>query len=490
MLPPFWTTAEDDVEDPIGRRRRIMFTLVIGGIIGFLMAGVWGPGSTLGRETRGDAALGEKVYGHLRGNAGFRSLQVVEVDRAGVRDAGLGPDQGRWQAGGLTMTFTGHLLADAITRGEVRAEDTLATHLSELIGSPVGDLTLTEVATQRAGLPRLLPSESFRSVPAALFGIDPYAGTTPEKLLTEARDLSLENRGGYAHSQVGAALLGQALTRAARQPDWPTLARVRLFEPLGMGETTFATSRDLIPADAVRGHRPNGHGVRSSASSGAVAAGCCTWTTAADLGRYAQALLSGQVPGAEALEPLADGNGPSRVGHFWLVSPGPEGQSLTWQLGDTAGSSSFLALDRAAGRAVVVLSNTSQPVDRLGAGLIADDKPPGANPNPMDLLSALVLVAVVVWTVRRVLAATRRSQLVRAALDFASVVLLTALLADWVTVPGWFHGLALGVGAGALLLGLRRGRELPWAENHPKADRVQVITSAAVLIVVLVLIVA
>lgn len=41
MLPPFWTTAEDDVEDPIGRRRRIIFTLVIGAIIGFLMAGVW-----------------------------------------------------------------------------------------------------------------------------------------------------------------------------------------------------------------------------------------------------------------------------------------------------------------------------------------------------------------------------------------------------------------------------------------------------------------
>lgn len=489
MLPPFWTTAEDDVEDPIGRRRRIIFTLVIGAIIGFLMAGVWGPGVMLGREMRGDTELGEKVYGHLRGNAGFRSLQVIEVDRAGVREAGLGPDEGRWEAGALTMTFTGHLLADSVSRGEVRAEDRLAAHLPELAGSPVGDATLTDIATQRAGLPRMLPGESVRSVPAALFGVDPYAGTTPDTLLAEARKLPIENPGIYAHSQVGAALLGEALTRAAGQPDWPTLAKVRLFDPLDMRDTTIATSRDLIPPDAVRGHRPNGDRVRPSASTGAAAAGCCTWTTATDLGRYAQALLSGQVPGTAALEPVADGTAPARVGLFWLVSPGPQEQTLTWHFGGTAGSSSFLALDRDAGRAVVVLSNTSHPVDRLGAGLIADDKPPGAAPNPMDLLSALVLAAVVVWTVRRVLGASRRTQVLRAALDFASIALLTALLADWVTVPGWFHGIGVGVGAGALLLGLRRSAELPWTGEHPRSDRVQVIISAAVLLVVLVLMV-
>lgn len=490
MLPPFWTTAEEDVEDPIGRRRRIIFTLAVGAVLGFLMAGVWGPGSVLGRQLHGDTELGTKVYDQLRGNAGFRSLEVVEIDRVGVREAGLGPDRGRWEAGALTVTFTGHLFADAVARGEVRADDTLATHLPELAGSPVGDVTLTEVATQRAGLPRLLPSETARSVPAALLGIDPYAATTPQRLLAQARGLKLENRGSYAYSQVGADLLGEALARAAKLPDWPTLARLRLFDPLGMRDTTIATSRDRIPDDAVPGHRPNGHGVGASASTGAAPAGCCTWTTGADLGRYAQALLTGQVPGAQALEPAADGTAPTRIGYFWLISPGPAGQSLTWHFGGTAGSSSFLAVDRAAGRAVVVLSNTAQPVDRIGAGLIADDKPPGAVPNPMDLLSALALIAVVVWTVRRVQQATRRTQVIRAALDFASVALLTALLADWVTVPGWIHGIGAGVGAGALLLGLRRSQELPWTSAHPRSDRVQVTMSAVVLVVVLVLMVA
>lgn len=484
MQVSFWTDPESDSEDPIGRRRRVIVTFVVAALIGFLMTGVWGPGTTLGRGRGGDVALGETVVDHLRSGAGFDTLAVVEIDSTGTRRVRLGPDQGaHWELGSITKTFTAQVLADAVQRGEVALADPVERHLPELAGSPVGRVTLEELATHRAGLPRLLPSEAARVPLAALTLRDPYRATTQE-MLDEARTVELNHRGDYAYSNLGAALLGHALARATGSPDWATMIHDRLLEPLGMHDTVFAPTAGDIPDDRVRGHLSNGRRPQPWAAQGNLPAGVSTWITADDLTRYAEALLAGTAPGMAALEPLADVGSEGRIGLFWHLSPGPQGQTLTWHNGGTFGGSSILLFDRAGGRAVIVLSNTATSVDRLGAGLIAHDKPPQPLPGPLEILAFAVMAVGALWVARRARRATRRTELIVAGFDLITLALLTAMIGAWVTIPGWLHGLALGVGAGGLVLGVRAAKPLPWFGARPAADKVQLGISAALLLLV------
>lgn len=486
MVRSFWTSADDDWEDPIGRRRRVVVTFVVGALLGFVLSGVWGPGVVLGSEIHGDHELGAEVLDHLRSSRGLDSLAVVEIDAGGARTVTIGSRDGHWELGSITKTFTGHLLADAVERGEVQLSDAVALHLPELAGNPVGDVTLAELATHHGGLPRLLRSESRAAVLASLTLRDPWTASTHE-LIAEAGTVQINGRGQYAYSNLGVSLLGHALARAAGQPDWPTLARVRLLDALGMRDTVFAATPEQVPSDAVPGHLSNGRRPQPWTADGAIPAGCCTWTTHADLTAYARAVLNGTAPGMAAVEPIADSRPRDRVGLLWRESTGPAGQRLTWHRGETMGASSIIILDRAAGRGMVVLGNTATGVDRLGAGLIADAKTPAPMPGVLDILSPIVLALAVWWTIRRAGRATRRTQLVVAALDFASLVLLTAILGSWVTVPGWVHGVGVGIGAAGLLLGVRRSGDLPWTGPQPVADKVQVAVSGAVLLAVLAL---
>lgn len=485
MVRPFWTTEDDDWEDPIGRRRRVVITFAVAIIIGFLMAGVWGPGVVLGRGVSGDRALADKTLDHLRTGAGLDSLAVAEVDAAGSRTATVGDRNGHWQLGSLTQVFTGHLLADAIERGEVQLSDPLHRHLTELTGTDAGQITLGELASQHSGLPRELPSTSRAKLLTPLTLRSPDS-PDPAELIAEVGRLQVAHRGEYAPSDLSAVLLGHALARAAGQPDWGTLAQNRLLTPLGMRETLFTTTVDSIPVDAVPGHLANGRRPNPSVA-GSIPAGCCTWTTAGDMATFAQAVLSGRAPGMAAVDPIGNVGREGRIGLFWQESAGPEGQRLLWKDGGTLGSSSIMLLDRVNGRAVVVLSNTATPVDRLGAGLIADTKTPAALPGAMEVIAPAIFALFALWTVRRAGRATRRTQLICAGLDLASVTLLTAMLGSWVNVPGWVHGIILGIGAAGLLLGVRRSRDFPWIGEPELPDRIQVGISVAVLIAILVI---
>lgn len=483
MQVSFWTDPVWDHEDPIGKRRRTLITLVVAALIGLLMTGVWGPGTTLGQGQRGDGALGQTVLDHLRSGAGFDTLAVIRLDPAGERQVRIGPDQGtHWELGSITETFTAHVLADAVERGEVSLTDPLARSLPELAGSEVGGVTLGELATHRAGLPPLLPSEA-RPL-AALTLRDPYRASTRE-LIEEAGSVRVVNPGDYAESRLGAALLGHGLARATGHRDWETMIRDRLLAPLGMRDTVFAATADAIPETRVQGHQSNGRRPQPWAGEGGLPAGISTWITVADLTRYAQAVLAGSAPGMSAADPLADLGGDGRIGLFWRVSPGPAGQTLTWRHGGTSGGASILLVDRANERAVVVLSNTATSVDRLGAGLIADDKPPPRLPGLLEVLALLVMALGALWVIRRAGRATRRTELIVAGLDLLTLALVTAMVGDWITIPGWLHGVALGLGAGGLLLGVRAGKPLPWEGARPTADRVQLGISALLLLLVL-----
>src|ERR671913_246890 len=246
--------------------QRILLVMgLIGGLlIGTLLGLTVGPKTpSLGDTSTGDPALVADVRGVLVNDRGLDILSVARIRDGRVTFAGLGPADGgpptpqtRYELGSITKTFTGLLLADAVQRGEMAVEDPLSKHLTELAGSPAGDVTLFELATHSAGLPPVAPTGSGPLL-SAMGNANPYNLSVAE-LIEATKSVELNSQGKYAYSNLGMSVLGHAEARAAGVADWPTLATERLLRPLGMTGTTFAASEEDIPAGAVRAHRENG----------------------------------------------------------------------------------------------------------------------------------------------------------------------------------------------------------------------------------------
>ena len=87
-----------------------------------------------------------------------------------------------FQIGSVTKVFTALVLADMAERGEVHLSDPAASYLPGR--APPGPVTLADLATHTAGLPRL-PRGLFRS--ALLHPADPYARYPAARLVRDAR---------------------------------------------------------------------------------------------------------------------------------------------------------------------------------------------------------------------------------------------------------------------------------------------------------------
>ena len=358
------------------------------GTAGGLLAGLRGP--ALGPATAGDAALAADVRAAFTSDRGFVSLSVARVRDGQLTFAGLGehgdapPTRDTpYELGSITKTFTGALLADAVDRGEVTLLDPVSTYLPELAATPAGASTLRQLATHTAGLPPF-PTSSAPTVALRVLGNDnPYAGSVAD-LLAATRTSRLSQPDTYRYSNLGVALLGHALARAAQAPDWATLLQQRILDPLGMTRTVVVDQADRAPAGVATPHRANGWPAPFWTGSAFAPAGSSTVTTAGDLATWAGALLDGSAPGSSAMEPLADISG-GRIGLAWHVREvdGPEtdgrvvdgrdvdGRAITWHNGGTGGSRTMLALDRERGQAVLLLANSERDVDTAGLQLAA-----------------------------------------------------------------------------------------------------------------------
>jgi CubicO group peptidase (beta-lactamase class C family) len=116
-----------------------------------------------------------------------------------------------------------------------------------------------------------------------------------------AMDLVYEPGAKSVYSDLGVLLLGEILERVAGQ-DINSFARARLFEPLGMKDTTYLPGPELLPRIAPTENDPwRGHVLRgevhdeNAAALGGIAPHAGLFGTASDLARFAQMLLNGGV---------------------------------------------------------------------------------------------------------------------------------------------------------------------------------------------------
>lgn len=180
---------------------------------------------------------------------------IVGSQLAWTRSLGLADMKSRrpadrntvYRIGSITKSFTAVMLMQLVEAGKVRLADPVERFLPavrQIGGMPpgAGSFTFLQLATMTAGLPRE-PSEGER------FWTGRVADWEKRMLaaLPHTRYVSVPGT-GYSYSNIGYAILGGALARAAGQPyiGWQ---HARVFAPLGMDRTRFdvdsSIARDL-----------------------------------------------------------------------------------------------------------------------------------------------------------------------------------------------------------------------------------------------------
>lgn len=447
--------------------------LIIAGVaalVGLLIGIVASPSPRHGlAATQGDAQLADSVRSGIDSPRPYTGMGVLEITGDDVRYAGLGAtapaaDQ-PIELGSITKTFTGHLLAIAVQRGEVRLGDPLSRHLPELAGTPAGSVTLEELAQHRSGLPRILSDGGWRTAGWLLFGADPYQGSTTQRVIDGAKDVQLNGRGEFAYSNLGMALLGHALAEAADARDWRSLVRERIFTPLGMTRTTIVESPSELPADRLVGRVANGRAVQPWISSGYAPAGSSTWTTVDDIGRYLTAILDDTIPGADALAPTQSAMNGAGIGLGWMSLTEPDLPPLLFHNGGTGGFSTNVTLDKDAGRAAFVVTDSTASVQDVGFRLIAGDAHAEefrtSSPPPIAglvLLAGLAFTALTLWW----RPATTQLDGLRRIADVLVLGVLTWQVGPWQWLPAACASVLVAVGLVGAWATRNSWRGRPW----------------------------
>jgi CubicO group peptidase (beta-lactamase class C family) len=282
----------------------------------------------------------------------------TRVLAAGDGGAGRSLDaESVFEIGSITKVFTGAVLADMVTRGEVTLSDPLSTHLPDTVRVPSRNgiaITLEHLATQRSGLPRL-PS-NLRMTNA----LNPYSEYTVDRLYAFLNGHTLVRDPGeaYEYSNLAVGLLGHVLARRAGK-SYEALVRERVLEPLGMTHTAV-TLTPWLAAHMVAGHNALGDTVPLWDLAALAGAGALR-SNASDMLRFAEAALRGRGPAPEALrlamQPRATA-GTMTIGLLWHRLATAAGDTIVWHNGGTGGFRTFVGVVPASGRGLVLLSNS------------------------------------------------------------------------------------------------------------------------------------
>lgn len=311
----------------------------------------------------GDAKLQAYIDQHF--DIPGHRLEVVVIGDNSMTFAGRGANEHTpFEIGSVSKAITGLLLADSIRRGEVKLDQQVGT-LLPLGDAEVATATLEDLATHHSGLPRTptKPLAAARSLLASLNAGNPYPYDVDE-LISQAK-ADAGGRGEPAYSNVGGALLGQALARKAGK-SYPDLLRERILQPLDMQETHVPSTEAQAPPE---GYSSGGRKEAPWIQDGYAPAGGIV-SSAGDLSLLVQSLLRGT--GVDALAPRRDYEEGERIGLFWVTSPltGTD-RKMIWHNGGTGGYRSFVGLDLEKKRAVVVLSDVAAYVDEFATELLA-----------------------------------------------------------------------------------------------------------------------
>lgn len=344
------------------------FTVLIVGI-----ASSFGQGHNFGQaEVRRLAQ--PLVDGHLVPGLAVGIYEAGKVETYGLgvvsKEQPVAPDANTiYEVGSVSKVFTGLLLAEAITRGEVTLDTPLSRLLPTEVKPPKRDgreLTLEELATHFSGLPRIPSNMVSDSL------VNPYADYGRDKLFAFLNGYQVPHQSSaeFQYSNLGMGLLGTLLADKAGS-DYGTLLHERIATRLGMTDTTvsLSSSQQSRLAPPYRG------GLRVSNWDFAALAGCgAVRSTVNDMLKLiaahvdpASSPLKVAIQLASRRRRMIPGTGRS-IALGWLIAA--DGTTL-WHNGQTGGYSASLFVNPGLKKGVVVLANgADSTVDVLGERLL------------------------------------------------------------------------------------------------------------------------
>lgn len=298
------------------------------------------------------------------------SIGVVKQGERRIITYGTANPDSIFQIGSISKTFTGLLLARAVTRGEVAYQTPVRRLLPPgTVRKPAGhEISLVDLATQHSGLPRM--PDNFHPANRA----NPYADYHPADLYEyiAKRGVSRSAHPPYLYSNLGFGLLGQALAVHAAT-SYPRLLKEQITRPLGMPDTVISPSPEQW-GRFIQGHSGSGaHNPVHVWQLDALAGAGAISSTAGDMLTYLDAQLHpDKYP---VLAPAIEASHRLRA----ETTTGRE-ISLAWQFnmkekifehgGATAGYTSYAFFCPKGDYAAIVLINTGPnlalPAEQLG----------------------------------------------------------------------------------------------------------------------------
>ncbi len=285
-----------------------------------------------------------------------------------------------YRIGSISKVFTTTLMCILRDKGVVRLDDPVSKYLpadvklpSDPRGAPA--ITLRHLATHTSGLPKLPPNVASK-------GEDAYGGYTVAQLYAGLADTPMIFPTGAksVYSNLGVALLGHALERAAGQP-YEALLKKNLLEPLGMKDTTVA----LSARQRERFSTPyNGEGLEHETADwdlGCLAPCGGLASTVPDLAKFVSLQLRAGKAGVTPVSgaTLLEMQTPQRLTQGWKAAMGlgwqilpydEETGDLVWHNGGTGGHFAFIGFTPSRKIGVIVLTNACKEIDSLGMWLL------------------------------------------------------------------------------------------------------------------------
>ncbi|MGB5500573.1 MAG: serine hydrolase [Maribacter sp.] len=304
-------------------------------------------------------AQGTHVY-----NYGVKSLKTKDpVDEHSV-----------FEIGSISKTFTGLLLADLVTKGELQ----LTTPLQDLLPSGVtaptrnGEaITLVHMSNHTSSLPRL-PDNMRPANPN-----NPYADYSEEQLYEFLSRYQLPRDIGsqYEYSNYAAGHLGHVLA-AHQQMSYEELLLKTIARPLGM-ENTGITLTPNMKENLAMGHsgpiQVENWDLSTLAGAGGIR------STVVDMLNYVSANMGTKQSDLYPAMQLSHTNtrktgAVPQVGLGWHITK-HNSREFVWHNGGTGGYRTFIGFVKGDDKGVVVLSNSNASIDNIGYHLLDQSWP-------------------------------------------------------------------------------------------------------------------
>ncbi len=280
-----------------------------------------------------------------------------------------------FEIGSITKTFTGTILAQMVSSGEVALDSKVRQYAPPQYkfreSKSAGDITLLQLATHTSGLPRLPISIAF-GVAMALDFDNPYKNYPLDAMWKFIADEKIDVSATFpsAYSNLGVGLLGDLLAHKAAL-SYQALVKRQILDPLMMVDTAMG---DVVVTKTAAPRLAIGHTDKLKPTAywtfGSMGGAGGLRSSARDMARYIDAQKNGKLAGATNAQTIrAKVNDNMDIGLTWMNLK-RHGDEIVWHNGGTGGFRSFAGFSKISGLGVVVLSNTAISVDDIGVHLL------------------------------------------------------------------------------------------------------------------------